>query len=438
MGIRSILGGSSRVRKSTKKSAPKKPAPSPSPSSSSSWAASLPRRKPGAAPQRKRSKADRYDDGGHDLFDDKLDDFGLVRALGADLNLRDTSQALLYIRSHMFSPMPEQAAGMGSARIAEVLNYRKHLPPIVTVSHAQTLLASPSAVEREVAELARAGFLRKVVVARRGGLGETVVLSVDLERMVRDSAELEDETKDRLVAFLRANPGTQAVGRDALGGPAAVASLVRAGFLTAHHLTGVTHHGAMSGTMNVHSRPEDRSTLTSLASVSRQPTGSLGAVGGGGAVHAAGGSGGGSLSMPSNSSSANDAEEATSMRLAVPGTGAFLKLASEAVDHLVSLLRGGESEAVDHLVSLLRGGESEAPESALRARWDGGIARGEENAQHAARRARGEFVGVLPGRTRKWRLFYGLAFDWVLREAVGAGRVEVFETRSVGRGVRAL
>lgn len=403
------MGGSSRVRKS-KKSVAKKSASSQSPSSSS-WAASLPRSKP-SAPQRKRSKLDEDDD--DDLFDDKLDDYGLVRALGTDLNLRDTSQAVLYIRSHMFSPMPEQATGMNSTRIAEVLNYRKRMPPIVTISHVQTLLSSPSAVEREIAELARAGFLRKVVVARRGDIGETVVLSADFEQMVKDSTSLDKKTKDSLMTFLKENPGKQTIGRNALRG-SEIEQLIRAGFITSH-LTGVIHHGSMSNTMNLYSRPEDKVTLTSLDIVSRQPTGSLGAVGGDGALHRAGGSGGGSLSIPGRGA------DATDMKLAVPGNGTFLELVSSALEHLVSLL--GKSRF------------REAPETALRDRWDGGVAR--EEARYAAKRSRGEFSGVLPGQTRKWRQFYGLSFDWVLQEAVGSGLVEVFETRSVGRGIRAL
>ncbi|GJC80123.1 hypothetical protein ColLi_02961 [Colletotrichum liriopes] len=75
------------------------------------------------------------------------------------------------------------------------------------------------------------------------------------------------------------------------------------------------------------------------------------------------------------------------------------------------------------------------PVSMLRERWEGGVARDEAR---LARRARGEFAGVLPGRTKRWKEFYGLEFHWVLEEAMGAGHVEVFETRSVGRGVRLL
>ncbi|KAI1394986.1 serine-threonine protein kinase 19-domain-containing protein [Hypoxylon fuscum] len=410
MSLRSILGGS-RIRKSSKKSGAKQSSSSSSsPLSSSPWAASLPRRKPGTQ-ERKRSKID-VDNDDDDLFNDKLDDYGLVKALVTDMNLRDTSQAILYIRSHMFSSMPEQAAGMNSTRVAEVLNYRKRLPPIVTISHIQTLLSSPSAVEREVAELARAGFLRKVIVARRGDIGETVILATDLEKMIQESTFLDKETKDSLSTFLKENPGTQTVRQDALS-PSEVNQLMQAGFITSHY-NGAIHHGPTSHTTNLYSRPEDKVTLTSLDFVSRQPTGSLGAVGGTGAVHNVGGTGGGSLSRLG--------ADPMELKLAVPGNGAFLKLLSAALEHLVSLL--GKSRY------------REAPETVLRDRWDGGIAKDE--ARYAAKRSRGEFAGILPGQTRKWRQFYGLSFDWVLQEAVGSGMVEVFETRSVGRGVRAI
>ncbi|KAK7752406.1 hypothetical protein SLS62_005559 [Diatrype stigma] len=408
MSLRSILGGSSRVRKSSKASgSPKRPTSSPRPS----------RRKPSAS--RSRQAASDEDDAS-DLFDDKLDDFGLVKALATDLNLRDTAQAIHYIRAHMFSPMPREAAGMNSTRIAEVLNYRKRLPPIVTVSHIQTLLLSPSAVEREIAELARTGFVRRVVVAKRGDIGDTLILATDFEQMVKDSSSLDADTKDALMAYMKANPGMQTIVRDSFS-TARITQLIHAGFVTAHH-TGVSSYASMSSTMNLYSRPEDKGTLTSLEMVSRQPAGSLGTVGGEGAVHNAGGSGGGARMnhLSSAPGSGGSGSDATELKLAVPGNGSFLKLASAALEHLVSLL--GKSRF------------REAPETVLRDRWDGGIAKDE--ARSAAKRARGEFAGLLPGQTRKWRQFYGLSFDWVLQEAVGSGLVEVFDTRSVGRGVR--
>ncbi|KAI1828146.1 serine-threonine protein kinase 19-domain-containing protein [Xylaria intraflava] len=424
MSLRSILSGSGRVKKkkppSTSSSRQSgKHSSSASPSPSPSWASSLPRRKPGVGARTMKKSVSAGDE--DDLFDDgeKLDDFGIVTALATDLNLRDTPQAIQYIRTRMFTPMPNTAAGMTSTRIAEVLNYRRNLPPLVSIAHIQALLLSPSAVEREVAELAQRGHLRRIVVPGRGPVGEFVVLASDYEDSLQKTTGPSDNAKGGLLRYLTSNPVAQVVGRDALK-PSEIEELVRAGFLTAHHTGGVVSHGrAVSGTMRLYTRPEDKITLTSLETVSRQAAGSLGTVGGEGALHNAGGSGGGSLSVMAPTTSA-----ATEYRLAAPGAGSFLKLVSTALDHLVALL--GHSRF------------REAPESVLRERWDGGIAKVEEARHAAAKRARGEFAGVFPGQTRKWRQFYGLSFDWVLQEAVGAGLVELFETRSVGRGVRAI
>ncbi|RYP63100.1 hypothetical protein DL771_009442 [Monosporascus sp. 5C6A] len=408
MSLRAILGGSSRVRKSKGSGSAKRASPS-------SSRPSAPARRKSSTTRGKQPAGGEDDD---DYFDEKLDDVGLVTALATDLNLRDTAQAIHYIRAHMFSPMPQEAAGMNSTRIAEVLNYRKRLPPIVTVSHIQALLSSPSAVEREIAELARSGFLRRIVVAKRGDIGETLILAADFEQMVRVSPSLDESTKHAFIAYMKGNPGMQTVRGESLS-KTQTSQLIQAGFLTAHH-TGITSYASMSSTMNLYSRPEDKGTLTSLETVSRQPAGSLGTVGGEGAVHNAGGSGGGSRSASAAAVAARSGGAATELKLAVPGNGTFLKLLSAALEHLVWLL--GRSRF------------REAPETVLRDRWVGGVVGGE--ARRAGKHSRGEFAGVLPGQTRKWRQFYGLSFDWVLQEAVGSGLVEVFETGSVGRGVR--
>ncbi|KAI0878895.1 serine-threonine protein kinase 19-domain-containing protein [Hypoxylon argillaceum] len=422
MSLRSILGGSGRVKKKSASTLSSRPTSKPSSSSSlspsPSWASSLPRRKPGVG-ARTTSKTKSLEDDEDFFGDDKLDDFGLVTALATDLGLRDTPQAIQYIRARMFAPVPDAAAGMTSTRIAEVLNYRRALPPLVSIAHVQALLASPSAVEREVAELARRGFLRRAAVPRRGAVGEFVVLASDYEAALKQTKGLGEGARENLLKFLAANPEAQVLGADALE-VGEIGELVRAGFLTAHHTGGVVSHGAMSGTMRSYARPEDKITLTSLETVSRQAAGSLGTVGGEGALHNAGGSGGGRPSALVASRS----PAATEYRLAVPGAGSFLKIVSAALDHLTSLLAKSKFR--------------EAPEAVLKERWDGGIAKIEEARHAAAKRARGEFAGVLPGQTRKWRQFYGLTFEWVLQEAVGAGLVEVFETRSVGRGVRSI
>lgn len=104
--------------------------------------------------------------------------------------------------------------------------------------------------------------------------------------------------------------------------------------------------------------------------------------------------------------------------------GPYLRLVTSARQQLVSLL------------SKISPKHKEAPLSVLRERWDGGAASEYTPVRSSTRSVRGEFDGVLPGQTRKWKQYYGLRFEWVLEECVGGGIVEVFDTGSVGVGVR--
>lgn len=387
--------------------------------SSSSWSDSLPRTKPGAPAAARRKKAD---DEEEDFFHDKLDDVGLVHALATDLSLRDVPQAMRYSRERMFAPMPDRPSSLGlsPARVAEVLGARLAQPPVVTVSHLQALLRSPTAVDREAAELARAGAVRKVVVLRRGrdgGVGELLVAAGDLEQLVRAAVgegALDEGAAEAFCRWLGDNPAALKIcAGDAAMGPGQIDQLVRAGFLTAAHDRDV---GSIT---SIFARPEDRGTNISLAAVSRAAAGSVDAVGGEGAVHASGGSG----ARSGGSGSTAQGGPSVDLSLAVPGQGPYLKLVSAALSQLTAILT--------------KSAYREMPETLLRERWDGGVAK-QESKQHAAKRERREFAGVLPARTRKWRDFHGMTFDWILHEAVGAGLVEVFETGSVGRGVRLL
>ncbi|KAK0731450.1 serine-threonine protein kinase 19, partial [Lasiosphaeris hirsuta] len=374
--------------------------------SASAWASSLPRTKAGGNTAAKSNVSRAHDDElDDDYFHDRLDDFGLVQALAADLHLRDVVQAQLWIRAHMFDPIPDRGSGMNSAKTAAVLNFRDALPPVASSAHVRALLASPTAAEREMAELVRAGTLRRVVVPRRVDVGELVVLSRDLEGLVRGSKLLDEGTKEAFVKWLGEQPAAQTMPGDALA-RSQVDALVRAGFLTALN-------DAAGRSTGVFARPAERHAMLSLETVSRAAAGSLAAVGGEGALHAAGGTGG-------RSGFGGLLGVSGEVNVAVPGIGMFLKLVSGALARLADLLHKTRYR--------------EMPESDLREKWGGGIA-GDKQAA-LAKKARGEFIGVLPGRTKKWRDFNGLSFDWVLREAVGAGLVEVFETSSVGRGVR--
>lgn len=438
--LRAILGGSNRVKKkpSGSKSRGGENKNNRASPSSSSWSDSLPRTKASTESKTTTNKthkqindADDDEEGYHP--NEPLPDGGLVHALLTDLTLRDVPQAMRFSHSHMFTPLPEQPSsyGFNSTRVAELLNFRRNLPHLTTTMHLHALLRSPTAVERETAELVRAGTLRKIVILRRGagnkaggGVVEFLMESRDLETLVNDSG-MARETKQAFIAWLKANPAQLKVsssdidtaGPGGNGGLQAshIDQLVRAGFLTTFHDFDIGHVSSNFA------RPEDIGTMLSLQSISRAATGSFAAVGGSDALHSSGGSGG---------ARSGGAEARTllggghgDLSLAVPGQGTYLKLLTAALTHLTTSL-------------LAKARYREMPEDLLRERWDGGVAN--ESRQHAGKKGRREFAGVLPGRTRKWKDFSGLAFEWVLHEAVGAGLAEVFETGSVGRAVRLL
>ncbi|KAL6873154.1 serine-threonine protein kinase 19 domain-containing protein [Trichoderma novae-zelandiae] len=374
--LRSILGKPNRVRKPGRPSPSRQNPPSPAKASPSS-----------PSPRKGKKKPAPKDDP-EAQFQDKLSDVGVAQILQEELTLRDVVQAMRYVRNRMFTPVPP--TGFKSTRSAEILNYRLAVPPIVTPGHLHAILTSPSKVEREVVELSRSGVLRKVRVERRAGLGEALIEAADFEAMVR-KAGMSEETKDRFLRFLRESPTAQTIPRDAVT-HAQTDELVRAGFLT-------SSLRATPGT-TLHVRPEDRTTLTSIHHVSRFASGSVSAVGGQNALHLAGGSGGAPTLLTGGSSQAPP-DGPSDFRIAVPGHGRYLKLAEGTVDWLREMVAG------------TRWGE--APEDWFRERFEGGGLYG-----------------------TRWKDFWGVQWEWVLGQAVGLGVVEVFETGSVGRGLRAL
>ncbi|KAL1634170.1 hypothetical protein SLS56_002473 [Neofusicoccum ribis] len=288
--------------------------------SSSSPFATSPRRKSSSESATKSGAANE-----DSIYDEPLDDTGAVASLATDLELRDVPQFMQNIQTRMFTPVPERASGMNGQRTAEVLNYRINLPLVVSVAHVHALSRSPTVTEREIAELTRAGVIRKVVVPGRGvggaAVGEGLVLVSEWEKLVRAHPDLEDAMK--------------------------------------------------GGVMSTDKQKKAPGGVYSFA---------------------------------------------------LPNMGPYLRLLTTARAHLLSLL----SKTSKY---------KEAPMTLLKERWDGGIA-GDDLATKA-RKARGDFTGVLPGRTKKWKTFYGLSFEWVLEECAGSGLVELFQTHSVGVGIRA-
>lgn len=367
--LRSILGGSSRITKPSRR-------PPQSLQGRRETSSPSPRKKPA-----KKTKQEEGDTP-KDTFDEKLEDAGVARLLAEELTLRDVVQAMRYARSRMFTPVPD--TGFNSTRTSELLNYRAAMPPIVTTGHLHAILSSPATVERELAELQAKGIVRRVRVERRGGQGEALIETPDLEGMLRKSG-ISDATREAFGKYLADNPGAQTLEEGALTHTRAD-ELVRAGFLTSSAAYDIP--GSRLST-----RPEDRTMVTSIEHVSRQASGSVSAVGGRDVLHLAGGA--------SSRSSSAATDPRTTLRLAIPGHGRYLKLASAAVDWLREAL--GRTKW------------GECPESWLRERFEGG--------------------GLYGPR---WKEVWGLEWEWVLGEALGLGVVELFETGSVGRGVRAL
>ncbi len=188
-----------------------------------------------------------------------------------------------------------------------------------------------------------------------------------------------------------------------------------AGEITALRSTGFLISSGISMKSSVATAAGDR--LTS-ASISRQASDSVKAAGGEAASNSLGGIG----SVRSDSCDLVTSGSSSELTLSLPNTGLYLRLVNDARAHLLHLL--GKSKY------------SEAPLHLLRERWDGAV--DSDNRVSNAKRIRGEYAGVLPGRTKKWKQLYGLNFDWVLEECLGAGFVELFNTGSVGHGIRVL
>lgn len=167
--------------------------------------------------------------------------------------------------------------------------------------------------------------------------------------------------------------------------------------------------------------PGSSSSLATVSSAgSKAATGTLAAIGGAGAVHDSGG-GGSTLATRDKRHSDTIKGKEREMTFALPGTGIYLKLLVAARQHFLQILK---SISPRH---------REATMEILREKWEGNTPSDPIN---RLKRERGEWGGVLPGKTKRWREFYGMTFDCVLAECVGSGLVELFDTGAVGMAVR--
>ena len=347
----------------------------------------------------------------------RLDDTGLVASLAAKGVHQDVISLIRHIQSYAFDAVPDRGAGMGSERTSEVLRFRKALPPIVTLAHLHAISRSSTATERELARLVAEGKVRKITVPGRGrggaAVGEGVVLVEDWIRCIREEEALDEELREKYIALLRTHRASPTTPTGELS-DIEERELVNTGFLTSPNaLT------AMLGDLFL--PPGSSSSLATVSSAgSRAATGTLAAVGGAGAVHESGGSGNTLTSRTNRPSNIIKGKE-REMTFALPGTGIYLKLLVSARQHLL------------HLLKALSPRHREATLEMLKEKWEGNTPNDPIN---RLKRERGEWGGVLLGKTKRWKEFYGMRFECVLAECVGSGLVELFDTGAVGMAVR--
>lgn len=349
--------------------------------------------------------------------EERLDDTGLVATLAATGFRQDVISLIRHIQSRAFDDVPDRGAGMGSERTSEVLRFRKALPPIVTLAHLHAISRSSTDTERELARLVAEGKVRKITVPGRGrggaAVGDGVVLVEDWIKCIREEEALDEDVKEKYIALLCAHRTSPTTPTGSLS-DVEERHLVNTGFLTSPNaLT------AMLGDLFL--PPGSSSSLATVSSAgSRAATGTLAAVGGAGAVHESGGSGN-TLATRDNRPSDIVKGKEREMTFALPGTGIYLKLLVAARQHLL------------HILKSISPRHREATMEILKEKWEGNTPNDPLN---RLKRERGEWGGVLPGKTKRWREFYGMRFECVLAECVGGGLVELFDTGAVGMAVR--
>ncbi|KAF2159056.1 hypothetical protein M409DRAFT_71300 [Zasmidium cellare ATCC 36951] len=363
-----------------------------------------PRKKPGS---RQNSLAEKEEA-------ERLDDIASIPSLANSETPRNVGGLIRYIQDNAFEDIPERAAGMNSEQISGTLRFRARLPPVVSVAHLHALSASSTDTERELSRLTAMGKVRKVSVPGRGkggsSVGEVVVLTDDWKRRAREGG-VEEEVANKYTALMNQYPGTATVSISSLS-DSEVRTLVAAGFFT--------NPTALSSSVgDLFARPTGVGSGDISKAGYSAATGTLAAVGGYGAIQHSGG--GGSM-LATKDTRPSNLKRQPEMTFSLPNMGPYLKLLTEARLHLLGLLKQ------------LSPRYKEATKAVLQEKWNGNVPTDSISQQ---KRARGEWSGVLSGKTKRWRDFHGLTFEWVLAECVGSGLVELFDTGSVGIGVRA-
>ncbi|RMZ87723.1 hypothetical protein DV736_g5049, partial [Chaetothyriales sp. CBS 134916] len=354
--------------------------------------------KPGHGTKSSAVPKDKFQDEG-----ERLHETGKILPTVNVEGANDVISAICHAKTTIFCELPPRA-GMNSTQIAEVLNFQKNIPPVASLAHVHAIVSASSRTERQISELLASGELRKLRLVGRGndvtGIGEVLILTSDLKAML-EGLSIERDVVSSFLAVLREHPRVTGIPSSSLTG-SQVTALIRSGFLVSSTTTRRSVE-SLGG-----------SSLVAMPTVSRAHSGTFAAVGGDAAFENLGGVGVAKRYDSPRKPGTID------LALSAPNIGVYARLLSEGRSHFMELLSKFKFK--------------EAPLYLLRERWDGGV--DNDDGVSTAKRTRGEFSKVLPAKTKKWSKLRGLNFNWAMEECLGAGIIELFETRSVGLGVR--
>lgn len=123
-------------------------------------------------------------------LDLQFDDIGRVVPLATNSPVNNVLAAIEYAICDMFDDIPERA-GMNSTRISKVLNFRKSLPPVLSLAHIHSLVGVSTRAEREIASLNAMGQVRRIEVVGRGndisGLGALLISRLKMIDLVEQT-----------------------------------------------------------------------------------------------------------------------------------------------------------------------------------------------------------------------------------------------------------
>ncbi|KAK9457214.1 bifunctional purine biosynthesis protein purH [Dipodascopsis uninucleata] len=126
-----------------------------------------------------------------------------------DSELSDLSDVVVGIKvvlSRMWEKIPEKGTRLNRDGVADLLRFRKSVPPVVTVAHLHALYPSdPTFIDRELQRVAENGQVRKLIV--NINTGDVVIESNNYFKILEDASNKFNEfTYKNFELLLKENP----------------------------------------------------------------------------------------------------------------------------------------------------------------------------------------------------------------------------------------